>query len=61
MNDTLCPICGAYSSRQCEMLKDAGICPWEESEPDPDRMRDDRDERVRANKFFLSGYEDIDD
>lgn len=27
---TLCPVCGAYSSRSCEMLEEGGgECPWE--------------------------------
>ena len=40
---TLCPVCGAYSVRQCEMLEETGgVCPWEESEPDPDYLRDMR-------------------
>jgi len=43
--DTLCPWCGAYSKRQCELKEEMGVCPWEESEPDPDRLREDRDER----------------
>ena len=38
---TLCPFCGAYSTRQCELEDEMnGICPWEESEPDPDYLRD---------------------
>ncbi len=46
---SLCPFCGAYSPRQCELEEEAGgICPWEESqpEPDPDYLRDLRDERL---------------
>lgn len=47
--DTLCPFCGAYAVRSCEMIDEMGVCPWEETrdEPDPDRMREDRDERAR--------------
>jgi len=45
----LCPFCGAYSPRRCELEEETGgICPWEEildDEPDPDRLREDRDER----------------
>lgn len=34
----LCPVCGAYSPRQCEMRDEAdGECPWE-------MMRDEEDE-----------------
>lgn len=42
----LCPFCGAYSTRSCELLEETGgCCPWEESEPDPDELRDLRDDR----------------
>lgn len=31
----LCPICGAYSPRSCEMLDEGcGECPWELMEAD---------------------------
>ena len=44
--EPLCPFCGAYSPRQCELLEESGgVCPWEESEPDPDYLRDLRDDR----------------
>jgi len=46
----LCPFCGAYSPRQCELEEETGgDCPWEMSEPEPDpdylleMRRDDRD------------------
>ncbi len=42
---TLCPFCGAYSPRQCELEEETGgVCPWEESEPDPDELRELREE-----------------
>ena len=41
--DELCPFCGAYSRRSCELEDEMGVCPWEESEPDPDIRREDRD------------------
>lgn len=44
----LCPLCGAYSTRSCELEDEMdGICPWEEfeDEPDPDYLRD-----LRADK-----------
>jgi len=45
----LCPFCGAYSPRQCELEEETGgCCPWEESEPDPDYLRDLRDEDSRS-------------
>ena len=47
MSDELCPWCGAYSRRSCEMEEDMGFCPWDESEPDPDILREDRDEQRR--------------
>lgn len=28
---TMCPVCGAYSRRFCEMEDELGACPWEES------------------------------
>lgn len=32
----LCPVCGAYSPRQCEMLEETGgECPWELMQEDP--------------------------
>lgn len=54
MTTTLCPFCGAYSPRSCELLEETGgICPWEESEPDPDLLRDDAHERARLAKEHL--------
>lgn len=41
----ICPFCGAYSTSQCEYEDDTEVCPWEESQPDPDYLRDLRDER----------------
>lgn len=29
---SLCPFCGAYSTRSCELIEEAGCCPWEEAE-----------------------------
>jgi hypothetical protein len=47
----LCIFCGAYSPRNCELREEMdGICPWEESEPDPDLLREDRDERDREDE-----------
>jgi hypothetical protein len=48
----LCPFCGAYSSRYCELEEEMGSCPWEDSEPDPDILRDDAHERERVEKEF---------
>ena len=46
----LCPFCGAYSKRSCELLEETGgSCPWEESEPDPDALMEQRRE---DRKFF---------
>ncbi len=32
--ETLCPWCGAFSTRQCELEDEMGIGPWEESRED---------------------------
>lgn len=56
MTDTLCPYCGAYSTRACEWDPDQpDACPWfeigdEDDEPDPDILREDRDERRRIER-----------
>ena len=50
MDDSICPWCGAYSTRSCELEEEMGMCPWQEqqdAEPDPDILREDRDERRR--------------
>lgn len=46
----ICPFCGAYSTRSCELEEETGSCPWEESEPDPDDQRDIRDEDRRMDR-----------
>lgn len=43
----LCPWCGAYSPRSCELEDEMGLCPWDESDPDPDILREDATERAR--------------
>lgn len=52
VHDTICPFCGAYSRRSCEMEDETGVCAWEDAteEPDPDRLREDRDERSRLDR-----------
>ncbi|MFG1247310.1 hypothetical protein [Xanthobacter flavus] len=50
--NTLCPFCGAYSRRSCELEEEMGSCPWEDSEPDPDILRDDANERARLRKEY---------
>lgn len=49
---TPCPICGAYSRRNCELPEMSGVedieCQWEEL--DPDILREDRDERQRLER-----------
>ena len=35
-----------------ELEEEIGSCPWEESEPDPDILRDDTHERARLAKEF---------
>lgn len=55
---TTCPHCGSDSRRACDLEDDLGMCPFEEmggwDEPDPDRLREDRDERRRADAFFTT-------
>ena len=43
----ICPFCGAYSPRSCDMdgFEETGICPWDESHPDPDAIRDMKQDR----------------
>ena len=54
MSERICPFCGAWSRRSCEMEDEMGECPWdEESEPDPDYLREDRDEKQRAERHFV--------
>jgi len=48
----LCPFCGAHSPNRCELAEDTGVCPWEESEPDPDDLRDQRDEDRRMARDY---------
>ena len=50
-DDAVCPWCGAYSKRACDLEEEMGACPWEESEPelDPDRLREDRDDLTKRH------------
>jgi len=55
---TLCPFCGAYSTRSCELLEETGgSCPWEESEPDPDDLRDQHNEDQRMERELPRGWD----
>jgi len=49
---TICPWCGAYSSRSCELEEEMGSCPWEDSEPDPDLLREDAHESARLLREY---------
>lgn len=40
----VCPWCGAYDVRHCDMEEEMGSCPWEDSEPDPDDLMEQRRE-----------------
>lgn len=42
----LCPFCGASDTRRCELMEESGgeVCPWEESQPDPDDLMEQRRE-----------------
>lgn len=53
--DTLCPFCGAYSRRSCELEEEMGSCPWEDGELDADLLRDDAHERRRLAKEYPDG------
>ena len=68
---SLCPWCGAYSPRYCDLDDEAGCCPWQESgeyerelemeddgEPDPDRLREDQQERVYLDRTSAPIQED---
>lgn len=48
----ICPWCGAYDTRNCELEEETGSCPWEDSEPDPDDQRDQRIENERMSREF---------
>ncbi len=42
MNAPLCPFCGAYSPRSCDLEEDTGgFCPWEEMRDELDDGDDD--------------------
>lgn len=54
-DNLMCPHCGAYTPRQCDLEDDLGSCPWVESgqyDDDVDRLREDRDERRRVERMF---------
>jgi hypothetical protein len=59
MGDTpLCQYCGAYSRRSCEWeemtgnMRESAPCEFDDEwdQPDPDRLREDRDERATLAK-----------
>lgn len=52
MTSEICPFCGAYSTRSCELEEEMGSCPWEDSESDPDILREDAIERSRLAEEF---------
>ena len=43
-NINLCPFCGAYSPRSCDLIEDAGCCPWEEAEDEGIQLGDTIDD-----------------
>lgn len=56
----LCPFCGAYSPRQCELEEETdGVCPWEESEPDPDDLMEQRREDREMEARYPRDREDF--
>lgn len=57
----LCPFCGAYDPSHCEMIEDMeGLfsCPWEESEPDPDALMEQRREDREFEARLPRGWDD---
>lgn len=56
---TPCPFCGAYSVRSCEIEGIDDGCPWDDmlNEPDPDWLREERDERRRIEREFSEPLE----
>lgn len=55
--EPLCPFCGRFSPGSCGIEAEiAGAsCPWEDSDLDPDLLREDRDERRRIEKETPDG------
>jgi len=55
---TVCPYCGAYSRRSCEWEemtdtpRATAPCNFDEWDRDPDRLREDRDERKQLEKEY---------
>lgn len=53
---TVCPYCGAYSRRSCEWqemtgnMPESAPCEFDDWEIDPDRAREDRDERRQLDR-----------
>lgn len=43
-DEPLCPFCGAYSRRACELEEEMGACPWEMSIDDETEQPGKRDE-----------------
>jgi hypothetical protein len=57
----LCPFCGAYDPSRCEMIDDmegSFSCPWEESEPDPDALMEQRREDRELEARFPRNWDD---
>lgn len=44
MSAPLCPFCGAYGPRSCDLREDAGCCPWEEAEEEGLSLADGDDD-----------------
>lgn len=54
----ICPFCGAWSRSSCEMEEETGVCPWEESEPNPDALMEQRREDREFEARLPRGWED---
>jgi hypothetical protein len=49
----LCPFCGAADTDHCDMFnEDDSVCAWEESQPDPDDLMEQRrEDRERQGEW----------
>jgi hypothetical protein len=55
----ICPFCGAWGVEQCEMVEETdGVCAWEESEPDPDQLMEERREDREMEAQFPRSWDD---
>jgi len=48
--DDVCPHCGAYDTRRCELLEETGECPWEIEQEDRAYARDEAADNLRDQR-----------